>query len=93
MCITSCHHGGSDSWSDTHAIDSYVCCVFQMRVFKLAQSWGTMRLLLSIIMNTLGALGNLTLILLIVIYIFAVVGLQLFNDKYTEDKFGGELPR
>ncbi|XP_052794035.1 sodium channel protein 1 brain-like isoform X3 [Mya arenaria] len=64
-----------------------------LRVFKLAQSWGTMRLLLSIIMNTLGALGNLTLILLIVIYIFAVVGLQLFNDKYTPDKFDGEVIR
>ncbi|XP_053406003.1 sodium channel protein 1 brain-like isoform X3 [Mercenaria mercenaria] len=65
-----------------------------MRVFKLAQSWPTMRLLLSIIMNTLGALGNLTLILCIVIYIFAVIGLQLFNDKYTEEKFGGDgVPR
>ncbi|KAL4228300.1 hypothetical protein ACF0H5_013731 [Mactra antiquata] len=64
-----------------------------MRVFKLAQSWPTMRLLLSIIMNTLGALGNLTLILCIVIYIFAVIGLQLFNDKYTDEKFDGEPPR
>ncbi|KAH3837491.1 hypothetical protein DPMN_110882 [Dreissena polymorpha] len=65
-----------------------------LRVFKLAQSWPTMRLLLAIIMNTLGALGNLTLILLIVIYIFAVVGLQLFNDKYTDDKFEpGEIIR
>ncbi|XP_060572053.1 sodium channel protein 1 brain-like isoform X2 [Ruditapes philippinarum] len=65
-----------------------------MRVFKLAQSWPTMRLLLSIIMNTLGALGNLTLILCIVIYIFAVIGLQLFNDKYTADKFGDDgVPR
>lgn len=44
-------------------------------------------------MNTLGALGNLTLILIIVIYIFAVVGLQLFNDKYTDDKFDGERIR
>jgi hypothetical protein len=45
-------------------------------------------------MNTLGALGNLTLILCIVIYIFAVIGLQLFNDKYTADKFGDDgVPR
>ncbi|KAK3600469.1 hypothetical protein CHS0354_013028 [Potamilus streckersoni] len=64
-----------------------------LRVFKLAQSWPTMRLLLSIIMSTLGALGNLTVILCIMIYIFAVIGLQLFSDKYTEDVFGTDLPR
>jgi hypothetical protein len=36
-----------------------------MRVLKLAQSWTTMKVLLSIIISTLGALGNLTFILLI----------------------------
>lgn len=35
----------------------------------------------------LGALGNLTLILVIVIYIFAVIGMQLFSKDYTADKF------
>ncbi|XP_062583302.1 sodium channel protein 1 brain-like isoform X2 [Saccostrea cucullata] len=65
-----------------------------LRVFKLAQSWKTMRVLLSIIMSTLGALGNLTVILVIIIYIFAVIGLQLFRKSYTEDKFGGDgVPR
>ena len=55
----------------------------QMRVFKLARSWATMRILLSIIGSTLGALGNLTLILVIIIYIFAVIGMQLLGDGYT----------
>ena len=49
----------------------------QMRVLKLAQSWTTMKVLLSIIISTLGALGNLTFILLIVIYIFAILGMQV----------------
>ena len=77
----------------TEVTDSYIS-FFQLRVFKLAQSWPTMRLLLSIIVNTLGALGNLTLILCIIIYIFAVIGLQLFNKSYTEDKFSPDpVPR
>ncbi|TMW41191.1 hypothetical protein DOY81_013729, partial [Sarcophaga bullata] len=38
-----------------------------------------MKVLLSIIISTIGALGNLTLILVIVIYIFAVIGMQLWN--------------
>ena len=63
---------------------------FQLRVFKLAQSWPTMRLLLSIILSTLGALINLCVILCIVIYIFAVIGLQLFRQYYIRDNFDEE---
>ncbi|XP_029043383.2 sodium channel protein 60E-like isoform X2 [Osmia bicornis bicornis] len=58
-----------------------------LRVLKLAQSWTTMKVLLSIIISTIGALGNLTLVLVIVIYIFAVIGMQLFSKDYTLDKF------
>ncbi|XP_063716752.1 sodium channel protein 1 brain-like isoform X2 [Symsagittifera roscoffensis] len=67
-----------------------------MRVFKLARSWATMRVLLAIIWSTMGALGNLTLILVIVIYIFAVIGMQLLGDGYTQmkwDELGDPLPR
>lgn len=46
-----------------------------------------MKVLLSIIISTIGALGNLTLILVIVIYIFAVIGMQLFSKDYTPEKF------
>jgi voltage-gated cation channel len=59
----------------------------QLRVLKLAQSWITMRVLLSIILSTIGALGNLTFILVIVIYIFAVIGMQLFGKDYTPQTF------
>ena len=61
--------------------------LFQMRVLKLAQSWTTMKVLLSIIISTLGALGNLTFLLIIVIYIFAVLGMQLFGKTYTDENF------
>jgi hypothetical protein len=49
--------------------------------------------LLSTIGKSLGALGNLTIILGIIVYIFAVVGMQLFGQSYTPDKFGGSIPR
>ncbi|KAK7584284.1 hypothetical protein V9T40_005247 [Parthenolecanium corni] len=58
-----------------------------LRVLKLAQSWTTMKVLLSIIISTIGALGNLTFVLVIIIYIFAVIGMQLFSKEYTPDKF------
>jgi hypothetical protein len=46
-----------------------------------------MKVLLSIIISTIGALGNLTFVLVIVIYIFAVIGMQLFSRDYTAEKF------
>ncbi|KAM6957792.1 sodium channel protein type 4 subunit alpha B [Aplochiton taeniatus] len=55
-----------------------------MRVFKLAKSWPTLNMLIKIIGNSVGALGNLTLVLAIIVFIFAVVGMQLFGKNYTE---------
>jgi len=45
-------------------------------VFKLAKSWPTLNLLIGIIGRTMGALGNLCFVLMIVIFIFAVMGMQ-----------------
>uniref|UniRef100_A0AAY5KN25 Sodium channel protein n=1 Tax=Esox lucius TaxID=8010 RepID=A0AAY5KN25_ESOLU len=68
-----------------------------MRVFKLAKSWPTLNMLIKIIGNSVGALGNLTLVLAIIVFIFAVVGMQLFGKSYRECvcKISGDctLPR
>ncbi|XP_053555693.1 sodium channel protein type 4 subunit alpha [Bombina bombina] len=55
-----------------------------LRVFKLAKSWPTLNMLIKIISNSFGALGNLTLVLAIIVFIFAVVGMQLFGKSYVE---------
>ncbi|XP_033965376.2 sodium channel, voltage-gated, type I-like, alpha isoform X6 [Pseudochaenichthys georgianus] len=55
-----------------------------MRVFKLAKSWPTLNTLIKIIGNSVGALGNLTLVLAIIVFIFAVVGMQLFGKHYKD---------
>ena len=57
--------------------------IIQLRVFKLAKSWPTLNLLISIMGKTIGALGNLTFVLCIIIFIFAVMGMQLFGKSYT----------
>ncbi|XP_058166595.1 sodium channel protein para isoform X19 [Anopheles ziemanni] len=67
-----------------------------LRVFKLAKSWPTLNLLISIMGRTMGALGNLTFVLCIIIFIFAVMGMQLFGKNYLDnmDRFpDGDLPR
>uniref|UniRef100_H9GF31 Sodium channel protein n=1 Tax=Anolis carolinensis TaxID=28377 RepID=H9GF31_ANOCA len=68
-----------------------------LRVFKLAKSWPTLNTLIKIIGNSVGALGNLTVVLAIIVFIFAVVGMQLFGDMYCKNvnkiSTTGELPR
>ncbi len=41
-------------------------------------------MLIKIIGNSVGALGNLTLVLAIIVFIFAVVGMQLFGKSYKD---------
>jgi len=70
--------------------------VLQLRVFKLAKSWPTLNLLIGIIGRTMGALGNLCFVLAIIIFIFAVMGMQVFGANYDIAVKQGrwkELPR
>lgn len=60
---------------------------------KLAQSWRTMGKLLATISNSVGPIGNITLILVLIIYIFAVLGVKVFGNAYTEEVFPDGIPR
>ncbi|NXH21985.1 SCNAA protein, partial [Bucco capensis] len=56
-----------------------------VRIFKLAKSWPALNTLMKIILNSVGALGNLTLVLIITVFIFAVVGKQVLGTYYEEN--------
>ncbi|KAF6313448.1 sodium voltage-gated channel alpha subunit 10 [Rhinolophus ferrumequinum] len=68
-----------------------------LRVLKLAKSWPTLNTLIKIIGNSVGALGNLTMILAIIVFIFALVGKQLLGENYCSQRQSNssceELPR
>ncbi|XP_061204528.1 sodium channel protein type 5 subunit alpha-like isoform X1 [Neopsephotus bourkii] len=55
-----------------------------LRIFKLAKFWPALNTLMKIILNSVGALGNLTLVLIITIFIFAVVGKQVLGPYYEQ---------
>uniref|UniRef100_H0XBM7 Sodium channel protein n=1 Tax=Otolemur garnettii TaxID=30611 RepID=H0XBM7_OTOGA len=57
-----------------------------LRVFKLAKSWPTLNTLIKIIGNSVGALGNLTIILGIIVFVFALVGMQLLGENYNTNR-------
>ncbi|XP_059674764.1 sodium channel protein type 5 subunit alpha [Gavia stellata] len=56
-----------------------------LRIFKLAKSWPALNTLMKIILNSVGALGNLTLVLVITVFIFAVVGKQVLGTYYKNN--------
>jgi hypothetical protein len=64
-----------------------------MRILKLAKTWKTMKKILSIMGNSVAALSYLSLILFIVIYALALVGLNLFSSSYSQHYSSEEMPR
>ncbi|XP_040596069.1 sodium channel protein type 11 subunit alpha [Mesocricetus auratus] len=67
---------------------SFLASFRVLRVFKLAKSWPTLNTLIKIIGHSVGALGNLTVVLTIVVFIFSVVGMQLFGNKFNKTSQG-----
>ncbi|KAL2307164.1 hypothetical protein Nmel_000112, partial [Mimus melanotis] len=56
-----------------------------LRIFKLAKSWPALNTLMKIILHSFGALSNLTLVLAITVFIFAVVGVQILGNDYASN--------
>uniref|UniRef100_A0A7S3DJI7 Calcium-channel protein CCH1 n=1 Tax=Palpitomonas bilix TaxID=652834 RepID=A0A7S3DJI7_9EUKA len=52
------------------------------RVFKLASSWKELRNILRTIQDTAGSLGPLTVVLLIFMFIFSLLGMQMFGGTF-----------
>lgn len=61
-----------------------------LRVFKLARSWTSLNELLTTTMNTLPRLGPFTVVLLLFMFIYSLLGMQLFGGKLG---VGDEVPR
>ncbi|XP_005348271.1 sodium channel protein type 11 subunit alpha [Microtus ochrogaster] len=72
---------------------SFLASFRVVRVFKLAKSWPTLNTLIKIIGHSVGALGNLTVVLTIVVFIFSVVGMQLFGTKFNKTVSTGQEQR
>ncbi|XP_048586594.1 sodium channel protein 60E isoform X3 [Nematostella vectensis] len=65
-----------------------------LRVLYLAQSWETMAKLIRAIAHSVDPIFNITCILGVIIYVFAVVGMRVFGPHYTAEAFGSRgIPR
>ena len=67
-----------------------------LRVFKLAKNWKSLNDILTIMGSVIGGLSNLTFVVGIIIFIFAVMGMQLYGNDYRTNVCywdGCEMPR
>eukprot|EP00752_Nemacystus_decipiens_P011295 g10037.t1 len=58
------------------------------RVFKLAREWNSMRELLNTLGKTLLDIGNFGMLLVLFMYIYALVGLQFFANRFHFNEVG-----
>jgi hypothetical protein len=72
---------GNDSGSAMSVLRTFR----MLRVFKLARSWTGLRDTINTVTKTLGQSGNFALLLLLCMYIFALVGMQLFARGMNYD--------
>ncbi|XP_048366459.1 sodium channel protein type 5 subunit alpha-like [Sphaerodactylus townsendi] len=65
-----------------------------LRIFKLSKFWPALDKLMKIMLKSVGPLGNLTLVLIFTVFIFALVGMQGFGTYYntTGNKCCGPAP-
>ncbi|XP_054846940.1 sodium channel protein type 5 subunit alpha-like [Eublepharis macularius] len=55
-----------------------------LRIFKLSKFWPALNKLMKIMLKSVGPLGNLTLVLIFTVFIFALVGNQGFGNFYNK---------
>lgn len=63
------------------------------RILRLAKRWVTMQRLIKVIGTSLSDLGNITFLLGVFVFTFAVLGKQFFQETYTLETFPNGIPR
>merc|ERR1719408_20810 len=58
-----------------------------MRIFKLAKKWTSFRIMLKAIVATLMEMGNFSVLLLLMMFVFSLMGMEFFANTF---KFDGD---
>nr|6NT3_A Chain A, Sodium channel protein type 9 subunit alpha, Sodium channel protein PaFPC1, chimeric construct [synthetic construct]6NT4_A Chain A, Sodium channel protein PaFPC1,Sodium channel protein type 9 subunit alpha,Sodium channel protein PaFPC1 [synthetic construct] len=67
-----------------------------LRVFRLAKFWPTLNNFMSVMTKSYGAFVNVMYVMFLLLFIFAIIGMQLFGMNYIDnmERFpDGDLPR
>ena len=50
-----------------------------MRIFKIIRSWKSLKKLLGTVFNSISSIGYLACLMLLLVFIYALIGMQFFN--------------
>lgn len=90
VCIMPPHFlpGGSEH-ETSHA--KHITGLRSIRIFalfKLARSWASLQKLLVTIVSTTREIGNFSVLLFLFMYIYALIGMQMFGNRFRFDDTG-----
>lgn len=54
-----------------------------LRLVKLFRSWTSLQMFIKAMIRTLMELGNMAVILMLTVFVFSLLGMQLFGGKFT----------
>ncbi|TMW68744.1 hypothetical protein Poli38472_006212 [Pythium oligandrum] len=79
---------GSRTESDPKNSFSGLRSVRIFALFKLARYWPSLEKLLATIVSTIQEIGNFSVLLLLFMYIYALIGMQVFGNRFRFDEYG-----
>ncbi len=59
-----------------------------LRIFKIVKSWTTLKKLLQTVLNSFSSIANLGLLMFLVIFIYALIGMQFFSGAIPDNEDG-----
>ncbi|KAG7393764.1 hypothetical protein PHYPSEUDO_004527 [Phytophthora pseudosyringae] len=62
-------------------------------LFKLGRSWPSLQKLLTTMISTLQEVGNFSVLFLLFLYIYALIGMQTFANQFRFDEYGHPVDR
>jgi len=65
---------------------SVLRCVRLLRTFKVTRYWGSMGNLVKSLVNSIASINALLVLLMLFIFIFALLGMQIFGENVTESR-------
>lgn len=76
--------------SNSHGDYAFVCILLCTALHELCshrRNWVSLRMLLVMILRTLGSVGNFGILIFLFYFIFGIIGLDLFANKLQFDPY------
>ena len=59
-----------------------------LRIFKIVKSWNTLKKLLQTVLNAISSIANLGLLMFLLIFIYALIGMQFLSGPIPDNEGG-----